>query len=41
MSNMFEVSCTEEVTGSVKEIFEVGFKFAASVKKKKFDSTSS
>ena len=41
MRNIFEVSFTEEGTGSGKDIFEVGFKFAASEARKKFGSTAS
>ena len=37
--NFFECSFTEEETVSSKNIFEGGFKFAASESRKKFDST--
>ena len=39
--NMFEYSCTEEGTGAVKDIFEGGFKSAASEARKKFDIITS
>ena len=39
--NIFEYSCTEEGTGSVKDIFEGWFKFSASEARRKFDSTAS
>ena len=38
---MFGDSLTEEGKGSVKSIFEVGFKFSASEVRKNFDSTAS
>ena len=41
MSNIFEVSFTEEVTVSGKDIFEGGFKLSASEARKKFYSTDS
>ena len=41
MRNIFEDSCTEEGTGSVKDIFEGWFKFSASEARRKFDSTAS
>ena len=39
--NIFEGSFTEEVTGAVKDIFGLVFKFAASEVRNKFDSTDS
>ena len=39
--NIFEGSFTEEGTGAGKDIFEGGFKFAASEARKKFNSTES
>ena len=39
--NIFEGLFTEEVTGSVKDIFEGGFKIAASEERKKLNSTAS
>ena len=39
MNNIFEVSFNEEGALPGKDIFEEGFKFAASEAKKKFDST--
>ena len=41
MSNIFEVSLTEEGMGSGKYIFELGFKFSASEVRSIFYSTSS
>ena len=41
MRNMFEVSFTEEITVSVKSIFEMGFKFSASEERNKLYSTES
>ena len=41
MSNIFEDSFTEEVTGAGKDIFEGGFKFASSEAGKKSNRTSS
>ena len=41
VSNIFEGSFTEEVTGSGKSVFEVGFNFEASEARKKFYSTAS
>ena len=41
MRNIFEGSFTEEGTGAGKDIFEGGFKFAASEARKKSDSTAS
>ena len=41
VSNIFGGSFTEEVNGSGKAIFEVGFKFSASEARNKFDSTVS
>ena len=41
VSNIFEGSFTEYVTGSVKAIFEGGLKFSASGARKKFDNTNS
>ena len=38
--NIFEGSLTEEITGSVKAIFEGGLKFAASESRNKLDSTA-
>ena len=39
--NIFEGSLTEEGTRAVKDIFEVGFKFAASEARKKFHIAAS
>ena len=39
--NIFEDSCAEEGTGSGNDIFEGGFKFAASEARRKFNSTAS
>ena len=39
MINIFEDSCTEEVTGVGKATFEGAFKFAAYEARKNFDST--
>ena len=41
MRNIVEGSFTEEITGVGKDIFEGGFKFAASEARKKFDRTAS
>ena len=41
MSNIFEVSFTEEGTGAGKYIFEGGFKFVASEARTEFDITYS
>ena len=41
MRNIFESSCTEEGTVAGKDIFEVGFNFAASEARKKSESTIS
>ena len=39
--NIFEVSFTEKVTGSGRDIFEVGLKFLTSEVMKKFNRTAS
>ena len=41
MRNIFGYSCTEEVAGVGKAIFEGAFKFAASEARNKFPSTDS
>ena len=41
MRNVFEVSFTQEGTGTGKSVFEGGFKFSASEARKKFNSKHS